>query len=254
MSITQTHPTSPSGGFSGRPIAKLSVPSFDYAGQTLVRDIDLKISPGQTVCLMGPSGTGKSTLLRLMAGLIPLPQSAERLVPLRSTGSESIALLAQDTALFPWLTVMENIYFGDTLRGLKPNTSRAEQILESVQLSEKANTHPYTLSGGMKQRIALARTMYEDADLILLDEPFSALDTLTKRQIISLSQQMLNDKTVFLVTHDPLEALLMADEIYLLEAGQLVRYDHQNFPEKDTLLIAENLVQRLLEGTTGAPS
>ena len=123
---------------------------------------------------------------------------------------------AQADALLPWLSVSQNITLGAKLRKEKINTVKLTALLKSVELTQAKNKLPAQLSGGMRQRTALARTLYEDKPIVLMDEPFSSLDIVTKLGLQDLSNQLLSGRTVFLVTHDPMEALRLADKIYVM--------------------------------------
>ncbi|AGT07217.1 ABC transporter ATP-binding protein [Paracoccus aminophilus] len=173
--------------------------------------IDLDLRAGEWTCLLGPSGVGKSTVLRLIAGLetgVRFEGIAERQTP--------VALMAQDPGLIGWLDVIGNVMLGARLRGERPDRARAEALVAAVGLAERADHRPDRLSGGQRQRVALARTLFEDRPLVLLDEPFSALDARTRAGMQSLSARLLEGRTVLLVTHDPAEAARLGDRIVLL--------------------------------------
>ena len=175
------------------------------------------LEAGQWTCLLGPSGVGKSTLLRLVAGL---DTGGEFDGSIESTNSrplrEQVAYMAQSDLLLPWLNVRANVMLGSTLRGEVRKLERADQLIEEVGLGMHAEKRPYELSGGMRQRAALARTLMEDKPLLLLDEPFSALDARTRSEMQELAFEVLMDRTVMLVTHDPSEAARIAHRVYLL--------------------------------------
>lgn len=158
---------------------------------------------------LGKSGIGKTTLLRCLAGL-------EGNHPFLFPGHK-IALLAQNGNLLPWSNVLENVTIGSILRGESPDLELATSLLEQVSLKDYAQHYPMHLSVGMRQRVAIARTLYEKADIILLDEPFTALDTKIKHDLYQLTTTLLAGKTVILVTHDPLEALKLCQFIYLFK-------------------------------------
>ncbi len=167
--------------------------------------------------MLGPSGCGKSTLLRLMAGLRTdgaftgsLGASDHHPVAGR------IAYMAQDDLLFPWLTVAQNVSLGARLRRESPDSTRVGTLIREVGLEDHATKKPGQLSGGMRQRCALARTLMEGTPVVLLDEPFSALDPATRRQMQELSCRVLSGKTVLLVTHDLAEALRLGDRLYTM--------------------------------------
>ena len=206
-------------------IVNLYVPAHVFEDsqdkKPLFENMNITLSKGQFACVMGRSGVGKSTLIKLLAGLISLPPGSHRKVPRHYDGRDKIALLAQDPAIPPWLSVLKCVTLGSRLRGEIPNISKAKALLRDVGLADVGENPAHTLSGGMKQRVALARTLYEDADLVLLDEPFSALDALTRIDMQSLTKRLLSGKTVFMITHDPDEALAMTECIYVLKNGHL---------------------------------
>lgn len=176
----------------------------------MLAPFSLDLAAGETVAILGSSGCGKSTLLRLIAGLLP-----EQPSPL----SGKVAWMAQQDLLLPWLSLQENILLGARLRGEVPNIALAKTLLARLGLTDRANALPASLSGGMRQRAALARTLMEDRPLVLMDEPFSALDAITRAAMQELASEMLTHRTVLLVTHDPAEACRLADRIIIL-SGQ----------------------------------
>jgi nitrate ABC transporter ATP-binding subunit len=186
--------------------------------------IDLTIGKGEFVCLIGASGCGKSTLLRIIAGFEE-PTVGEILVhgkAITGPGSDR-GMVFQEYALFPWMTVRENIAFGPRQRGL-PKTAIdaiAEDYLTLVGLGRFAERFPSQLSGGMKQRVAIARVLANDANILLMDEPFGALDALTREQ---MQRELLEiwertRVTVVFVTHSVEEAVLLADRVVVMTAG-----------------------------------
>ena len=190
---------------------------FRHGDAILFEDLDLVLEAGQWTCLLGPSGVGKSTLLRLVAGL---DTGGEFDGSIESTDSrplrEQVAYMAQSDLLLPWLNVRANVMLGSTLRGEVRMLERADQLIGEVGLGMHAEKRPHELSGGMRQRAALARTLMEDKPLLLLDEPFSALDARTRSEMQELAFEVLMDRTVMLVTHDPSEAARIAHRVYLL--------------------------------------
>lgn len=192
-------------------------------GQRLFGPIDAVLPAQQWTCVLGRSGVGKSTLLRLIAGL-PCAGTFDGQI----TASDGIAtagrisVMAQSDLLLPWLSVLENTVLGARLRGEDPDLQRAETLLERVGLSRHKDKKPGALSGGMRQRAALARTLMEDRCIALLDEPFSALDASTRADMQELAAEVLADRTVLLVTHDPAEAVRLGHQIIVLtpEAAQ----------------------------------
>jgi putative hydroxymethylpyrimidine transport system ATP-binding protein len=190
--------------------------SLIYGGKPVFEGLDLEIPAGQTTCLLGPSGVGKSSLLRLIAGTLP-DAGAQRLAA--SDGGPiagRMAFMDQRDLLLPWLSVLENITLGARLRGERVDGQRAELLLRKVGLAAEADALPAALSGGMRQRAALARTLMEDRALVLMDEPFSALDALTRLRLQNLAAELLAGRTTLLVTHDPMEALRLGHRILVL--------------------------------------
>jgi NitT/TauT family transport system ATP-binding protein/sulfonate transport system ATP-binding protein len=189
-----------------------------------LRDVDLRIRKGEFVCLIGASGCGKSTLLRIVAGF-EAPTTGEVKVydhPVRGPGSDR-GMVFQDYALFPWMTVRENIGFGP--RQQRQSTERVrkitDQYLDMIGLAAFADRFPYQLSGGMKQRVAIARVLANECELLLMDEPFGALDALTREQLQFELLQIWarTGVTVIFVTHSVEEATLLADRIVVMTAG-----------------------------------
>lgn len=202
----------------------IRVDRLNFDGMTLFEGLNLTLKAGLWTCLMGVSGVGKSTLLRLVAGLIPDETSAA--VTAEGGALEGqIAYMAQDDLLLPWLTVFDNITLGARLRGQEFSPGRALRLLEQVGLLPSAYELPATLSGGMRQRAALARTLMEDRPVVLMDEPFSALDTITRVRLQDLAAEMLRGRTVLLVTHDPLEAFRLADRIHVMSGRPAVLFE-----------------------------
>lgn len=190
---------------------------FTFGDETLFDDLTLFLPGGQWTCLLGQSGVGKSTVLRLLAGLPTGGSFDGRIVcddglPV----SDRLAYMAQSDLLAPWLSVRENLQLGHRLRGEPVGSKRVEVLLEQVGLHEHAHKRPAELSGGMRQRAALARTLMQDGALVMLDEPFSALDAKTRAEMQELSFELLAGRTVLLVTHDPVEASRLGHHILLL--------------------------------------
>ncbi|PZQ50747.1 MAG: hypothetical protein DI556_06415 [Rhodovulum sulfidophilum] len=180
-------------------------------GAALFPPLRLELRPGEWTTLLGPSGVGKSTVLRLIAGL---PSAA--VLEGRVTGRRPVALMAQDPGLLPWLDVTGNVTLGARLRGVRPDPARAARIIARAGLAEHAGKRPAALSGGQRQRVALARTLMEDRPLVLLDEPFSALDARLRAEMQELAAELLRGRMVLMVTHDPAEAARLSDRILLL--------------------------------------
>jgi NitT/TauT family transport system ATP-binding protein/sulfonate transport system ATP-binding protein len=189
-----------------------------------LKDVNLQIEKGEFICLIGASGCGKSTLLRIMGGFEPVSSGAARMyhAPITEPGPER-GMVFQDYGLFPWLTVRQNIAFGPKQRGLPEAKLReiADHFLNMVGLTKFADHFPSQLSGGMKQRVSIARVLANDCEVLLMDEPFGALDALTREV---LQQELLDiwaktKLTVVFVTHAVEEAVLLADRVVVMTAG-----------------------------------
>lgn len=179
--------------------------------------IDMTLPAGQWTCVLGRSGVGKSTLLRLIADLTCAGAfDGEISASDRGTLAGRVSVMAQADLLLPWLSVLENIVLGARLRGQPPDMDKAGHLLARVGLASHAHKKPAALSGGMRQRTALARTLMEDRPVALLDEPFSALDASTRADMQELAAEVLAGKTVLLVTHDPAEAVRLGHQIIVL--------------------------------------
>ena len=202
----------------------ISYRGLDGSEYPAVREIDLHLTAGRFVSVVGPTGCGKSTLLNAVAGLLR-PTSGEVRIdgtPLRGLNERAGYLFQQD-ALLPWKTVLENVELGLRLRGVPPaeRAGRATELLRRVGLAGFERSYPHQLSGGMRRRTAVAQTWIVDPDILLMDEPFGALDVQT-RQIMENELLRLwagSGKTVLFVTHDLDEAISLSDEVVLLSAG-----------------------------------
>jgi putative hydroxymethylpyrimidine transport system ATP-binding protein len=189
-----------------------------FGAQTLFESLSLELPAGRLTALLGESGVGKSTLLRVLAGL----ESAHAGRIASDDGAPlagRVAFMGQQDLLLPWLSASANVVIGARLRGDRPDRARALSLLARVGLRDSADTLPEQLSGGMRQRVALARTLYEDRPIVLMDEPFSALDALTRARIQSLAAELLAGRTVLFITHDPLEACRLADTLLVLQGS-----------------------------------
>ncbi|HVE21163.1 MAG TPA: ABC transporter ATP-binding protein [Acidocella sp.] len=192
-----------------------------YAGASVFENLSFQVAPGQFVVLLGPSGVGKSSLLRVIAGLESPAAGSVR----ASDGAKlagRVAYMGQQDLLFPWARVLDNVMLGARLRGEAPDPARARELLARVGLQGREGALPAELSGGMRQRAALARTLYERRPIVLMDEPFSALDALTRARIQDLAAELLAGSTTLLITHDPLEACRLGHHLIVL-SGQPAR-------------------------------
>lgn len=193
--------------------------SLHYEDLHLFDQLNFTLTAGKWCCLLGPSGVGKTSLLRLIAGLtttaqLQNPITTSDQLPLAGR----VAYMAQQDLLLPWNSVLDNVLLGIRLRGnmTLAHRKKALQLLAQVDLVKTALQKPATLSGGQRQRAALARTLMEDHPVVLMDEPFVSLDVVSRRKLQQLTAELLAGRTVLLVTHDPLEALRLGDEIYIM--------------------------------------
>ena len=203
-------------------VGELSV-TFEARGQTVLAldRVSLDVAAGEFLCVVGPSGSGKSTLLRVLAGL--LKQSAgEVRIAADHPGAPLTAMVFQEHALLPWRSVIDNVVFGLENRGVPRDEreARAREMLALVGLTRFAKHYPYQLSGGMKQRVGIARALANDPEVLLMDEPLAALDAQTRA---IMQEELLRiwatlGKTVIYVTHSLEEALLLGDRVVLLTA------------------------------------
>ncbi len=183
------------------------------ANKEVLHNISLEVRRGEFICILGPSGSGKSTLLNLIAGLHK-PQSGEIKV------NGSVGFMFQDANLFPWLTVRQNVAFGPKMNGQESGSGeKINNLLEYIKLADYADAYPHELSGGMRQRVALARTLILDPGLLLMDEPFAALDPKTRESlypdVVRIHREQ--KRTFMLVTHNVREAIYFADRILVLK-------------------------------------
>ena len=193
--------------------------SLAFGGQVLFEHLDLTLLHNEWVSLLGCSCVGKSTLLRLIAGLDTQGKIQGNII---FHPNIRVAWLPQKDTLYPWLSIVDNVQLKNVLFGNKSakTTIRAKVLLEQVGMSEHLNKNCTQLSGGQKQRVALARVLMQNADLVLLDEPFSALDAISRYQLQNLAYELLKNKSVLLVTHDPQEALRLSQRIFVLRSPQ----------------------------------
>ncbi len=212
------------------PSIHLHAAALRYGGTAVFEAFDLTLPGGRTTCLLGPSGVGKTSLLRLIAGLAQGAQGEVEGEAVDEAGRpvrDRVAYLAQHDLLLPWLTVLGNVTLGSRLRG-EPlggvTEARARALIAQVGLTGREGDRPAKLSGGQRQRVALARTLMESRPVVLMDEPFSSLDAITRYELQALAAELLAERTVLLVTHDPLEALRLGHRVQVM-AGAPARLD-----------------------------
>ena len=230
---------------------EMSAPSIDIENaslryndseQCVLSALDMHIPAAQWTCILGRSGCGKSSLLRYLANLLDDKVhwsgllSTSTNIPLQ----DQIAYMAQQDLLMPWLSVLDNVLLSQKFTQKKGRQQakslqreKAQQLLQQVGLSEQAHYLPQQLSGGMRQRVALARTLMQNKPVVLMDEPFSALDAVTRYRLQNLAHQLLKDKTVVLITHDPQEAIRLANQLYIMQ-GQPAFAESLTVPDSQT--------------------
>ncbi|WP_321285149.1 ABC transporter ATP-binding protein [uncultured Vibrio sp.] len=211
--------------------------------------VNMTIPAGQWTVLLGRSGCGKTTILRYLAGLLDeqVKWQGELTTTDGITLHERIAYMAQQDLLLPWLNALDNVCLSSRFSHANSNSARekqrAIQLLEQVGLADYAYAKPTQLSGGMRQRVALARTLMQDKPLVLMDEPFSALDAVTRHKLQTLSATLLKGKTVVLITHDPQEAVRLANQLYVLQGTPA---------QAKPLLVPDTMPPRVLDGECAA--
>jgi len=229
MNSTEFNATTYFDAIYARPVileAKKLTQSFkhDKTERTILNQLDLKIHKREFICVIGPSGCGKSTLSRIVAGLDPY-SSGELLVDGKAIEGPSPerGMVFQGYTLFPWKTVKENVMFGPLMKGASNASAEASarEWIDIIGLKKYENQYPHQLSGGMKQRVAIARALVNEPKILLMDEPFGALDPHTRQKmqkhLMDLWQNI--DITIIFVTHDMDEAILLADRIVALKAS-----------------------------------
>jgi len=209
------------------PAINISKLHIRYNHHWLFNQFDFYLPANQCTCLLGPSGIGKTTLLRFIAGLQHDKDTEYSGCIITSDDKPlngRIAYMTQKDSLLPWLNVLDNVLLGFYLRNEKIDIEleleqRAHALLEKVGLKYVKNLKPEKLSQGMRQRVVLVRTLIEDRQVILMDEPFSSLDTITRLKLQDLTASLLVNRTIVLVTHDPLEALRLGHCIYIISGS-----------------------------------
>ncbi|WP_248926052.1 ABC transporter ATP-binding protein [Paenibacillus hamazuiensis] len=212
---------------NSRPKIEIAGLSKIYQGRqgdvVALQQVNLTIQPNEFICVVGPSGCGKTTLLNIIAGLEESSSGSVKVDGVEVTGpGKERGVVFQQYALFPWKTVLKNVEFGLKLKGMNPRERRekAEKYLELVGLKDFVNAYPKELSGGMKQRVAIARAYAAEPEVLLMDEPFGALDAQTRAQ---LQEELLHTwesekKTCFFITHDVEEAVILAQKVIIMSA------------------------------------
>lgn len=224
-----------------------------------LENINLEIKAKEFVSFIGPSGCGKSTLLNILAGLINPSQGQIKLSSkvIKKPGNDRV-MVFQEAALFPWLKVIENVLFGLKLKNISKENAyqRALKQLQAVQLADFKDAYPHQLSGGMKQRVAIARALVLDPEILLMDEPFGALDEQTR---LMLQQQLIElwretEKTIVFVTHNISEAVKLSDRIIVFgsKPGRIIKEfkitrSHPRQRENPELIKLENKILKLLK-------
>lgn len=206
----------------GAPAVNISNLNIQYKDLCLFSNFDFQLLVNKWTCLLGPSGVGKTTILKCIAGI---NSSKDAKCSGDIVASDNLPLIGrlsymtQHDSLLPWLNVLDNVLIGFRLRGERITgvlKRQAVTLFEKVGLGDVSRMYPKELSAGMKQRVSLVRTLIEDRQIVLMDEPFSALDAITKFKLQNLAANLLVDRTVLLITHDPLEALRLGDCVYVL--------------------------------------
>lgn len=232
-----------------------------YNNTIVFSNLSFTISAKKCTCLLGSSGIGKSTLLRFIAGLISKNSNTQFHGKItceeNNVLTNKISYMAQSDLLLPWLTALDNSLLGFHLRGEKSPAliEKARLLFERVGLKKSETKYPEELSGGMRQRVALVRTLIENKPIVLMDEPFSSLDAITRYQLQDLAAELLKNRTVLLVTHDPMEALRIANDIIVmsgqpaqLKTIQLKSQTPRNLSDKDVIENQEILFDALMKG------
>ena len=220
------------------PAVRLRGFTRSFGDNAIIENLDLDIAPGEFVSLLGRSGSGKTTLLRTLAGLDRADDQDVTIPPAR-------AVVFQDSRLLPWKRVWQNVALG--LRG-KDVRARAETALREVDLAHRLDAWPLTLSGGEAQRAALARALVREPQLLLMDEPFAALDALTRLRVHDLVLRLwsVHRPSILLVTHDVDEAIALSDRILVLDKGRIVAEERLTAPRGERAALAGDLREKLL--------
>jgi len=234
---------------------------YQQDAQPVLAELNMEMPAKSWTCILGRSGCGKTTLLRYLANLLAdKVQWSGKLSTSNNTPLHTqVAYMAQQDLLMPWLNVLDNVLLSDKFSKKTQHTpSKTQQyekaltLLTEVGLADKTQELPRNLSGGMRQRVALARTLMQDKPVVLMDEPFSALDAVTRYKLQNLAHQLLKDKTVVLITHDPSEAIRLAGQLYILQGQPAVAFS-LTLPKAQTprelnaesAILQQQIIQRL---------
>lgn len=227
-------------GKTEEPVVSLEGINLRYNGErgevTALKDVNLNIQKGEFICVLGPSGCGKSTLLNIIAGFLkPTEGRAKMKGKLIEGASWERAVVFQTPTLYPWLNIHDNVAFGPDVRHISKEQTEelTQKYLKLVELGDFGNHKPYELSGGMRQRASLARVLVNQPNMILMDEPFGALDALTRQNMQTLIRKIWQEteNTVFLITHDVDEALALATKVIVMSSrpGRIVKQFDTDF-------------------------
>ncbi|MGJ8522996.1 Vitamin B12 import ATP-binding protein BtuD [Carnimonas sp. R-84981] len=200
------------------PAIQVSNLGLRFGDHVVFDKVSFTLPAGEWVSLLGASGVGKTSLIRILAGLMP-PTSGTITTSDGQPVAGRLAWMGQRDLLYPWLTIRNNIALSAKLTGRRVDRQRIDALLSQVGLEAYGDQRPAALSGGMRQRAALARTLYDDKPIVMMDEPFSALDTITRTRIQALAAELLRDRTVLLVTHDPMEACRLSHRLLVLASA-----------------------------------
>lgn len=228
---------------------KIESLSKSFGDRLILSDITFTLKQGEFVSIIGPSGSGKSTLFHLIGGLLQPDEGRVLLEDKEITGERGhISYMPQQPSLFPWRTVLQNATLGSELTGA-PNEELAKQLLQKANLGDMLKAYPHQLSGGMKQRVAFIRALLSPQSIMCLDEPFSALDSFTKkdmqRWLLETWEQY--DKSILFITHDIEEALFLSDRIIILSTNpatikEVIEVPFSR-PRSDQLYLSEEFLQ-----------
>lgn len=222
---------------------------FSYDGKPLLKDISLSLKKGEFLSIVGSSGCGKSTIIKLVAGIEKADSGTIK--------SESTGYMPQKDLLLPWRTVLDNILLPVEIskQNLKVEKEKALEYLKKLKLDEYQNSFPNELSGGMRQRVSFLRTLFTQGEILLLDEPFSALDMITKEQLQKWLLEILNDfkKSVIFITHDINEAIFLSDRILVCKNSPLDSFEEfkissqiKNSP--DEIITLKEKILKIIKG------